>query len=409
MPRNPEQERQNIFQEINSKYPKLARIISRVMLGLILLAPGVGVAAQEGGDTGTNNNDTVALVTPETAEQLNSITVNITSNVNVRRINSENFGNVDPTFPRGNTEIIGYFNDGPLQGILEGTWLVTFDGQHAVHASVVGVDDSEISTLVELTYNGTNYVLIIPEVVSTPAADAVPVAPTDSPDDDNPDASGTEQPTNLLEIHEGLPESFSVEVITDIFENITQEFEVEINRDSLLEFPLGQVEISDNPAVQELADAVLFRYPDFNPAAVSAIYVGQFTEPTGAVSTIFAVPVTGTNFQEWRPIVLTPYNNSGFFGMPNGGTATLLGVAENINETGMTNDSNSQFLTFGDQVIAIYDQEEQGAACNNLPTPEAIDNIMDGDSCEIVIPNTPFDGNDGFVWANLGGLLYEGE
>jgi len=239
--RNPEQEKTNIFQEILERNPKLANFITRAMLGSILLLPGVGIAAQDGGEGETIDN-VITSVTPESPRQINSITIDIPNKVNIRSINPENFGSVNPFAPRTNVEVVGYVADGPLQVIKPGTWLVTAD-KHAVHASLIEVAANQISNLDLYHYVGNGYVVVELEVpVGTPEPLAAPTAPTEVP----ADIESTVTPVTPVDEELVFPEIMPTATITHftvegVKEGVfpTETSTVEINPDHLLPYPFG--------------------------------------------------------------------------------------------------------------------------------------------------------------------------
>ncbi|NCN87439.1 MAG: hypothetical protein GW941_00935 [Candidatus Pacebacteria bacterium] len=194
---------------------------------------------------------------PSSEEELNTLTVNITTNINVRSLGA-NFGNTDSSFPRGPVEAIGYFTDGPLQGRASGAWLVLDNGDHAVFASLVYEDDGtrvsaqELTGLQEYSYDGTRYVPLV-----EPELEAAPVAPTTTPNIEGTQAAPTQAPNNPERTGTGtatanpetsssfpeLPDTIEIEHY-NIFETEsprTTTTTVEINQDHLLPVELGLI------------------------------------------------------------------------------------------------------------------------------------------------------------------------
>lgn len=203
--------------------------------------------ANQYANTGT---DVEQQTNPE--PEINTLSVVIGNGDNVRSL-SDNFGNVDSTFPRGNNvEVIGYFNDGPLQSIASGTWLILEDGQHAIFSGVVTessdgspITDAEAATTPRYLFDGSSYVLEVPE---EPTEEAAPVAPTDSPEEEV-------TPNPILLEFPDLPDSREITYLDPTNytrgEPITET--LEFNLDNRLPIALGEVPQGTHPIIDSIA------------------------------------------------------------------------------------------------------------------------------------------------------------
>ncbi len=91
-------------------------------------------------------------------------TFNMPSGVNVRSLAADNFGSVISLPQTTNVGVLGWFDASgtPLESIADGTWLVLYDGNYAVKASLVSIAETALIDVPQYQYiDGT---LIPPEV-----------------------------------------------------------------------------------------------------------------------------------------------------------------------------------------------------------------------------------------------------
>lgn len=244
---------------------------------------------------------------------INTLTVVIGNGDNVRFLGSRN---IDSSFPRGNTEVIGYITDGPLQSIASGTWLVLEGGEHVVFSGVVteldgsSVTDVEAATTAQYTYDGTTYVPVVPEVEAEPA-------PTPDPNgDDDEVETPTPEPTGLV-TPETIGDSITVEYprftvipgnpTTVSYEMITLD-NVDINESSLMAIPFGVVNEGEFPVVDEFVEYLNEQFGHrnsevtMNHAAISGIFVDTYS--TGGMNIVVLAFPTETGAWETMQIQL---------------------------------------------------------------------------------------------------------
>jgi hypothetical protein len=356
---------------------------------------------------------------------INTLTVNITSRINVRNIgnSANNFGNIDSSFPRGNAEVIGHFNDGPLQAIAGGTWLILEGGEHAVFSELVyetdgtGVTDAEAATTQEYTYDGSGYVLVVPAEAATPEPEAAPEAPTDNDNDPvTPEPSTTPEALTYPE----LPDSFEVSWMawTDGEPGMTEPTTIEINRDSLLPIPLGLIAEGAFESVDQFTDHIESRLTSdgetMTQSALSGILVDVTQDSAGPWTLVIAFP---TDDGGWGTMKLVTMQN--FYVRPvdnqmnsMDGETEFFSVAS---DTRMTEDGViiEDRLPIGSNIIvSFFDPDSDSSSgianrtrmmCSQLEPTPAIDMIQDGGTCDHVT------GRTGQIFTELGGIIYDGE
>jgi hypothetical protein len=195
-----------------------------------------GDDVQQAGDLGTPS--------PEQLDTTNPLRVNIQNGDNVRNITTggTGFGNVDSDFPRGQTDAIAWFNDGPLTSIANGTWLILEGGEQAIFGVVVDTTDQQAFTLPEYTYNGSSYVPVAPEIVVTEAPGdnqaEVVIAPTpDAEDSGDDEVVVTPEPTRMYDYQPSYTVTYLVP--GNLRSSITET--VEVNADRGFAAPLGLI------------------------------------------------------------------------------------------------------------------------------------------------------------------------